>query len=60
MRIHKKRIRNVDRLLNGFKENENVVIILDDLEHHLNKIIQIGFTKPLNIGEKILPAVLGV
>jgi hypothetical protein len=59
MRIHKKRIRNVDRQLADFKENENVVIMLDDLEHHKDMLIKIGFTNALNIGEKILPAVLG-
>ena len=59
MRIHKKRIRNVDKQLTGFKENENVVIILDDLEHHIDKLVQIGFNSSLKIGEKILPVVLG-
>ena len=59
MRIHKKRIRNVDKQLTGFKENENVVIMLDDLEHHKDKLIQIGFTNSLNIGEKILPTIVG-
>lgn len=59
MRIHKKRIRNVDRLLTGFKKNENVVIMLDDLEHHKDKLINIGFTDSLTLGEKILPAIMG-
>jgi len=59
MRIHKKRIRNVDRVLTDFKEDENVVIILDDVEHHRDKLIKIGFSDSLSLGEKILPSIIG-
>jgi uncharacterized ubiquitin-like protein YukD len=59
MRINKKRIRNMEKVLSDFKENENVIIMLDAIEYHKAKLVQLGFSSSLQIGERLLPSVEG-
>ena len=58
MRISQNKIQNVDKFLIGFKEGENLHIILDDIDSFKEKLIQIGFSDTLSLGEKILPSAL--
>ncbi|WKV11260.1 hypothetical protein [Marivirga harenae] len=58
MKITKKRIRSVGNYLVGLNDNEDFYVALTDLTN-TNRIKQIGFTNQMNIGEEILPSILG-
>lgn len=58
MKILMKRIRTLDNYLVGLSNNDNFHIALTDLTN-LKIIQQVGFTKHLNIGEQILPSIVG-
>lgn len=59
MKIIKKRIRNLDNYLVAINENQDFYIGLTDIENLREKLIRIGFTNDLNIGETILPSIIG-
>jgi hypothetical protein len=58
MRISQSKIQNVDRFLLEFKKDEHLYIIVDDLDSHKDRLIQVGFSSLIPIGEKILPSAL--
>lgn len=55
MRILKKRIRNIWPYLNQIKFGEQFFIGVSKIEGIEEKLIQLGFSNEINIGEKILP-----
>lgn len=59
MKIIKRRVRNVETYLSTVKENEEFHIAFLDFENHTERLNQIGFTIELNIGEQVLPMILG-
>lgn len=58
MRVSQSKIQNVDKFLSEFKEGENLYVILDNIDSFKDRIIQIGFSYSLPLGEKILPSSL--
>lgn len=56
---NKKSIRNVDNFLKGFEAGDLVQIVLTDIDSFKNKLILMGFSSDLPIGEKLLPPVFG-
>ena len=56
---NKKSIRNVDNFLKGFEAGDIVQIVLTDIDSFRNKLILMGFTSNLAIGEIILPPIYG-
>lgn len=58
MRISQSKIKNVDKFLIEFKEDENLYVILDDIKNFKDRLIQIGFSVSLQLGEKVLPSTL--
>ena len=58
MRISQSKIQNVDKFLIEFKEDENLYVILDDIDSFKDRLVQIGFSDTLPIGEKVLPSSL--
>ncbi|MCB0747555.1 MAG: hypothetical protein KDC90_08830 [Ignavibacteriae bacterium] len=58
MKINKKRILNIGSYLAGINSNDDFYIALTDLTN-INRITQIGFSNQLNIGEQILPSIVG-
>jgi len=58
MRVSQSKIQNVDKFLSEFKENENLYVILDNIDSFKDRLIQIGFSHSLPLGEKILPSSL--
>lgn len=59
MKINQKRIRNLERHLPETFQNRRINIGLTDLQKFDAKLIAIGFTTDLNIGETVLPSVVG-
>ncbi len=59
MIIKKKRIRSLSANVYGFHEGEKVVVSLVGPERFAKRLSVIGFTKKLEPGEQILPAVVG-
>ena len=59
MKINQKRIRNLERHLPVTFQNRRINIGLTDLQKFDAKLIAIGFTADLNIGETVLPSVVG-
>lgn len=59
MKIIKRRVRNVETYLSTVRENEEFHIAFLDLENYTERLNQIGFTIELNIGEQVLPMILG-
>ncbi len=59
MKINQKRIRNLERHLPATFQNWRINIGLTDLQRFGAKLNAIGFTADLNIGETVLPSVLG-
>jgi hypothetical protein len=59
MHISKKRIRNVRPYLTGFKLGDVIHVALTNLSSHKSRLIGVGFTKDLMVGERVLPAALG-
>lgn len=57
---NKKSIRNVDNFLKGFEEGDIVQIVLTDIDSFKNKLILMGFSSNLPIGESILPPIYGL
>lgn len=58
MKITKKRIRTLGSYLVGLDDNDDFYIALRDLSN-INRIHQIGFTHQINVGEQILPTIVG-
>lgn len=58
MKIIKKRIQTLGHYLVGINDQEDFYIALTDLTN-MTSILRAGFTNNLNIGEQILPAVVG-
>lgn len=59
MKITKKRIRNVKNYLYEIKKDDNFSIGLIGLDGIEERLISIGFTSELNIGETVLPKICG-
>lgn len=59
MKIKKIKINSLKNYLLGINENEHFYIGLTISEENRNKIISIGFSDKLEIGEKILPPMIG-
>lgn len=59
MKINQKRIRNLERHLPATFQNRRINIGLTDLQQFGAKLNAIGFTADLNIGETVLPSVVG-
>lgn len=59
MKITKKRIRTVENYLYEIKKDDNFSIGLIGLNGIEEKLISIGFTTELNIGETVLPKICG-
>lgn len=59
MIIEKTRIRSIGKHLNHIKEGEDFYISIDNIDQFSQKLLDIGFTKKLVIGEKILPKDIG-
>jgi len=58
MKITKTRIRTLGNYLIGLNDNDNFYIALTDLGN-VNRIEEIGFSNQLNVGEQILPTIVG-
>jgi len=59
MIITKNRVQNIDKYLKDFNEKESLYVILNDIDRHKNRLILMGFSFALPIGEKVLPSVFG-
>jgi len=59
MYINKNRIRNIDKYLTNFNLDEKLYIVINDIPRHKQKLISMGFSSSLPIGEKILPSIFG-
>ncbi len=59
MKINQKRIRNLERHLPTAFQNRRINIGLTEVEKFSAKLIRIGFTADLNVGETVLPSVVG-
>ena len=59
MKIIKKRIINVENYITAIRFGERFHVVSLDLDTKINRIRQIGFSENLELGEKILPAILG-
>lgn len=59
MKINQKRIRNLERHLPATFQNQRINIGLTDLQGFDARLINIGFTADLNVGETVLPSVIG-
>lgn len=58
MIIKQKRIKNLSKL-SSIKKNTEIIVAVLDLEHFQENAINIGFTRNLDFGEKVLPKVVG-
>lgn len=58
MKITKRRIQTLGNYLVGLNNNDNFFIALTDLSN-INRLQMVGFTNQLNVGEQILPSVVG-
>ena len=56
---NKKSIRTVENYLQGFELGDMVQIVLTDIDNFKQKLILIGFSADLPVGEKLLPPVFG-
>jgi hypothetical protein len=59
MKINQKRIRNLERHLPATFRDRRINIGLTDIQNHNSKLIGIGFTEDLSVGETVLPSVVG-
>jgi hypothetical protein len=59
MIIIKKRIHNLELYWHLFEDGNEFYIAVNELEKFKNKLIEIGFTENLELGETILPKVIG-
>lgn len=59
MKIIKTRIRSVDNYLSNLRPNEEFYISFGDTNTQLMRLLEIGFSEQLEIGNKILPAIVG-
>ena len=55
MTINKKRIRNLDNYLISLREKESFVIGVKNISRFNKKLYRAGFSKKLEIGERVLP-----
>ena len=54
-----RRIRSVENYLHALPHGTELQITLTDVEAHRRRLIQAGFSADLNVGERVLPSVLG-
>ena len=59
MIITKSRVQNIDKYLKGFNDKDNLYVILNDVDIHKSRLILMGFSSVLPIGEKVLPSAFG-
>lgn len=59
MIIRKKRIRSIGNNIRGVKRGDQVVVVLQDLARFNDRLVEVGFSSNLNVGETILPAPTG-
>ncbi|WP_396170786.1 hypothetical protein [Flavobacterium sp.] len=59
MIIGKKRIRNLELYWHLIEDNSEFCIAVNELERYREKLIDIGFSQDLELGETILPKVIG-
>jgi len=59
MIITKKRVQNIDKYLKDFNNGEKLYVILNEVDVHKKKLILMGFSSSLPIGEKVLPSIFG-
>jgi hypothetical protein len=59
MIISKKRIRNLELYWHLIEDNSEFHIAVNELERYREKLIDIGFSQDLELGETILPKVIG-
>lgn len=59
MKINQKRIRNLERHLPATFRDRRINIGLTDIQTQNSKLIGIGFTEELSVGETVLPSVVG-
>ena len=59
MIIIKKRIRNIELYWHLIDDNNEFYIGLNDIERFKDRLIQIGFSKSFELGETILPKIVG-
>lgn len=55
MIIQKRRIRNLDNYLHSLKNNESFIIGIKEIQRFNKQLIQAGFSKKMEVGERILP-----
>lgn len=59
MKIKQKKVVKVENYLTDFNVNDEIIIMLGNLQEHSNKLSNIGFSEDLELGERILPAIVG-
>lgn len=59
MKIIKKRIRNIEKYLYEIKQDDEFTIGLIGIKSIKEKLVKIGFTEALKIGETVLPKIIG-
>lgn len=59
MKIIKRRVINVEPYLTNVREGEEFHIAFTNFNENLERILQIGFTNELQVGEQVLPSVVG-
>jgi hypothetical protein len=59
MRIQKKRIRNLELNLIGISRGTEVVLVVPLVEVSSQRLEKVGFSSNHQVGEKVLPAILG-
>lgn len=59
MKINQKRIRNLERHLPATFRERRIHIGLSNIQNYSSKLIEVGFTPHLAIGEAVLPIVVG-
>lgn len=59
MKIIKRRVQNVENYLSTIRDGEEFHIAFTDFDNKLTRIRELGFTNEVEIGEVILPIVIG-
>ena len=58
MRISQKRIRLPENYLTGIANNENFYVGLSGIQDFSDKLIRIGFSTDISVGEQVLPTII--
>jgi len=59
MKIKQKRIRNLERHLPATFKDRRINIGLTEIQNYNSKLIGIGCTADLSVGETVLPSIIG-